>query len=77
LLTGERNEMKLSHKCVRDREIAVVRHEDAADHGHRIVRRGNLRHSPLHGSLPARAADEEVAGLGPRRAFADVVARFD
>ena len=72
LATGERDELNLSRKCVRGREIAVALNENATDNSHGIIRRGNLCHSPLHGSRPAGAADEEVGGIGSRGASADV-----
>ena len=72
LPNGERYDLNLFRKLVRSREIAVALNEYATYNNHGIVRRGNLCHSPLHGSLPAGAADEEVAGISSRGAFADV-----
>src|SRR6516165_11410896 len=72
LPNGERHDLNLFRKRVRSREIAVALNEYATYNNHGIVRRGNLCHSPLHSSLPAGAADEEVAGISSRGAFADV-----
>ena len=65
-------ELYLLRKPVGGREIAVALDKYTADHEHRIVRRRNLRHSLRHGSFPAGPADEVVASLGSRGAFADV-----
>jgi hypothetical protein len=69
---GEWHDLNLFRKRIRRREIAVALNQHATYNNHGIVRRGNLCHSPLHRSLPAGAADEEVDGINSCGAFADV-----
>src|SRR3989442_5146791 len=64
--------MDLLGKRVSGRDVRVAFDERAAKNKHRIVRRRNPRHSLWYGSCPAGAANQIVAGLGAREAFADV-----
>src|ERR1700694_3188563 len=76
LLAGVRaahwRQLYLLCKPMGRRNIVVAFHEHSPDNEHRIVRRRNLCHSLRHGSFPARAADQVIASLGSRGAFADV-----
>jgi hypothetical protein len=65
LPNGKWNDLNLSRKAVRGREVTVALNQHAPDNQHRIAWRKNLRHSPRHGSLPAGAHNDVVAGFGP------------
>ena len=68
----EWDDLNLFRKRVSGREVAIARNEHPTDNEHGIVRRRNLCHPLRHGSVPAGAAHEVVAGFGSRGAFADV-----
>src|SRR5207248_6134866 len=65
-------DLDLLRQPIGGREITVALHKYTTDNEHRIVRRSNLCHSLRHGSFPARPAQEVLASLGSRGAFADV-----
>src|SRR5579871_6600300 len=65
-------ELHLPGKPVGGRQIAVALDKYPSENERRIVRRCNLCHCLRRGSLPARPADEIIAGPGSRGALADV-----
>jgi hypothetical protein len=65
-------QLYLFRKIIGSRQVAVVFHEHASEHEHRVVRRGYLRDAARHLSSPAGAAHDVVASLRARGAFANV-----